>query len=93
MSYIEDLFSLKDKTAVVIGGGGVLAGCMAEGLAKAGANIVILDTDPVLGTITNTDGYFRLENVPIGRYNIKISYIGYDPYIVPEVLVETDSDQ
>ena len=43
MSYVEDLFLLKDKTAVVIGGGGVLAGCMAEGLARAGANIVILD--------------------------------------------------
>ena len=43
MSYVEDLYSLKGKTAVVIGGGGVLAGCMAEGLAKTGANIVILD--------------------------------------------------
>ncbi|MCU0645269.1 MAG: SDR family oxidoreductase [bacterium] len=43
MSYVEDLFGLKNKTAVVIGGGGVLAGCMAEGLAQAGANIAILD--------------------------------------------------
>ncbi|MEN8156268.1 MAG: SDR family oxidoreductase [Bacteroidota bacterium] len=43
MSYVEDLFGLKGKNAVVIGGGGVLAGAMAEGLAKAGANIAILD--------------------------------------------------
>ena len=43
MNYLEELYSLGGKTAVVIGGGGVLAGCMAEGLAKAGANIVILD--------------------------------------------------
>ena len=43
MSYLEDMFGLKNKTAVVIGGGGVLAGCMAEGLARAGANIAILD--------------------------------------------------
>jgi glycine/D-amino acid oxidase-like deaminating enzyme len=43
MSYVEDLYSLDNKTAVVIGGGGVLAGCMAVGLAKAGANIAILD--------------------------------------------------
>lgn len=43
MSYLESLFSLKDKVAVVIGGGGVLAGAMAEGLAKAGAHIAILD--------------------------------------------------
>ncbi len=43
MSYLENLFGLKGKNAVVIGGGGVLAGAMAEGLAKAGANIAILD--------------------------------------------------
>ena len=40
---IEDLFSLDGKTAVVVGGGGVLAGEMAMGLAGAGANVVIAD--------------------------------------------------
>jgi NAD(P)-dependent dehydrogenase (short-subunit alcohol dehydrogenase family) len=43
LNYIEELFQLKGKTAAVIGGGGVLAGEMALGLAKAGANIAILD--------------------------------------------------
>ncbi|MCF6270441.1 MAG: SDR family oxidoreductase [Melioribacteraceae bacterium] len=42
MNYLENLFGLKDKNAVVIGGSGVLAGAMAEGLANAGANIAIL---------------------------------------------------
>ncbi len=46
MNYIEELFSLKGKTASVIGGGGVLAGEMALGLAQAGANIAILDLNP-----------------------------------------------
>src|SRR5215469_919374 len=40
---IADLFSLTGKTAVVIGGGGVLAGEMAMGFAGAGANVVIAD--------------------------------------------------
>ena len=40
---LEDLFSLDGKTAVVVGGGGVLAGEMASGFAAAGANIVIAD--------------------------------------------------
>jgi NAD(P)-dependent dehydrogenase (short-subunit alcohol dehydrogenase family) len=39
----EDLFSLKDKVAVVVGGGGVLGGEMAMGLAAAGADVSILD--------------------------------------------------
>jgi NAD(P)-dependent dehydrogenase (short-subunit alcohol dehydrogenase family) len=43
LGFVDELFSLKGKTAAVIGGGGVLAGAMALGLAKAGANVAILD--------------------------------------------------
>ena len=43
MSFVDDLFGLSGKTAVVVGGGGVLGSKMAEGLAKAGANIAIID--------------------------------------------------
>ncbi len=39
----NDLYSLEGKVAVVVGGGGVLAGAMAEGLAEAGAAVAILD--------------------------------------------------
>jgi NAD(P)-dependent dehydrogenase (short-subunit alcohol dehydrogenase family) len=39
----NDLFSLTGQVAVVIGGGGVLAGEMASGLARAGADIAIVD--------------------------------------------------
>lgn len=37
-----DLFSLSGKVAVVIGGGGVLAGEMAKGMAQAGADVALL---------------------------------------------------
>jgi NAD(P)-dependent dehydrogenase (short-subunit alcohol dehydrogenase family) len=40
---MNDLFSLEGKVAAVIGGGGVLAGEMARGLARAGADVAILD--------------------------------------------------
>jgi len=40
-----DLFSLAGKTAVVIGGTGELCGAMAEGMAAAGANIVLVGRD------------------------------------------------
>jgi NAD(P)-dependent dehydrogenase (short-subunit alcohol dehydrogenase family) len=39
----QDLFSLNGKVAVVVGGGGVLAGEMAMGFAGAGADVVIVD--------------------------------------------------
>jgi NAD(P)-dependent dehydrogenase (short-subunit alcohol dehydrogenase family) len=43
MTYLEELFSLKNKVIVITGGGGVLGGCMAVALAKLGAKIAILD--------------------------------------------------
>ena len=42
MNYLDSLFSLSGKTAVVIGGTGELCGAMAEGLAAAGAEVVLV---------------------------------------------------
>ena len=65
MSYLDDLFSLQGKTAVVIGGTGVLCGEMAEGLARAGAETVIVGRNEEkaterLGSIESAggQGYF-----------------------------------
>jgi NAD(P)-dependent dehydrogenase (short-subunit alcohol dehydrogenase family) len=37
--YLNELFGLSGKGAVITGGGGVLAGSMAEALLKAGARV------------------------------------------------------
>ena len=42
MTYIESLFSLQGKTAVVIGGTGVLCGEIAQAMAGAGAEVVLV---------------------------------------------------
>jgi NAD(P)-dependent dehydrogenase (short-subunit alcohol dehydrogenase family) len=42
MSYIENLFDLKNKVAVITGGTGVLGKSMSKALAQAGATVVIL---------------------------------------------------
>jgi NAD(P)-dependent dehydrogenase (short-subunit alcohol dehydrogenase family) len=42
MSYVNELFSLNGKTAVVIGGTGELCGSMAMALAGAGAEVVLV---------------------------------------------------
>jgi hypothetical protein len=51
-----------------------------------GATVVITGTKPLLGATTDLTGSYKISNVPLGRYNIQISYIGYDPAIIPEVL-------
>ena len=42
MSYLESLFSLEGKTAVIIGGTGELCGAMAQCMAEAGAEVVLV---------------------------------------------------
>ncbi len=43
MSYVEGMFNLNGKVAVVLGGSGVLGGAMAIALGKAGAKVAIVD--------------------------------------------------
>ncbi|MCD4697512.1 MAG: TonB-dependent receptor [Bacteroidales bacterium] len=42
-----------------------------------GANVILLDSDPLKGTSTDVDGRFRLENIAIGRVGLRITYMGY----------------
>jgi NAD(P)-dependent dehydrogenase (short-subunit alcohol dehydrogenase family) len=45
-TYLDSLFSLKNRVAVVIGGTGELCGAMAQGLAGAGAEVVLVGRNP-----------------------------------------------
>ncbi len=41
MKYLEEMFSLSGRTAVITGGGGVICGALAEGFLQAGAKVVL----------------------------------------------------
>ena len=51
------------------------------------ATVIVLHTDPVMGVITDTAGNFRITGVPVGRYDIQVSFLGYEPSIMREVNV------
>lgn len=53
------------------------------------ANIVVPDTDPLIGTTSDMDGNFELRKVPVGRHSIKIMMMGYESRLINEVLVST----
>ena len=42
-NYLEELFSLEGKVAVVTGGGGVLCGTMSRALGRVGVKVAVLD--------------------------------------------------
>lgn len=52
-----------------------------------GATVLILNTNPQLTAITDSDGKFKIAKVPVGRYDIQFGYLGYETLIIPEVLV------
>jgi hypothetical protein len=52
-----------------------------------GATIVVEGITPLMGTITDLDGNFRFDGVPVGRHNFTISYVGYESYTLSEILV------
>src|SRR5512140_2435906 len=57
-----------------------------------GATVVITGTKPLLGASTDLTGSYKISNVPLGRYDIQISYIGYDPAIVSGMLVTSGKE-
>lgn len=46
MSYLDNLFGLEGKIAIIIGGTGELCGYMAQGMAEAGAHIILVGRNP-----------------------------------------------
>ena len=53
-----------------------------------GANIIISNDHFSKGTVSDSLGRFRLTDIPVGRYELKISYLGYQPEVYQEVELE-----
>ena len=57
-----------------------------------GVNIIIIGTDPIKGGTTDIDGLFKISDVSPGRYDLKLSYVGYKELIIPNVVVTTGKE-
>jgi hypothetical protein len=66
-----------------------------------GANVILLDVEPLTGTTTDIDGNFRLDKVALGRQSVQVSYMGYKPAVfqgiivnsVKEIVIEVELEQ
>lgn len=52
-----------------------------------GASVVIMGSNPFQGAATDMDGYFKIENVALGRVSLKVTYIGYEEQVISNVVV------
>ncbi len=58
-----------------------------------GATVVVIDSNPLIGSVTDINGDFRLNSVPIGRVTLKITFIGYEDRIIPNLLVGSAKEE
>lgn len=61
----------------------------SSGAPLSYAAVVLLNTNPPLGTVTDSLGNFYIKQVPMGRYDLQVSYLGYEPAIMREVVVSS----
>jgi hypothetical protein len=54
-----------------------------------GANVILLNSEPLNGTVTDLKGNFILKNVPIGRQSLKVSFVGFQTIGLTELIVSS----
>lgn len=52
-----------------------------------GVNVIVLNSQPLLGSSSDENGRFEINNVPVGRATMQVSYIGYEPLLLSDVLI------
>ena len=60
-------------------------------LPLAGSNIFINGTD--IGTISDEEGIFFINDIPQGYYNISVSYIGYEIKTINDIWIRPNANE
>ena len=72
-------------------GTGIIRGTVTDSSNNeplVGANVLIVGTS--IGTAADIDGKFTIQNIPVGKYSLKVIYVGYKKSI-QTVIVTSDS--
>lgn len=73
----------------------VIRGTIADNQSKItlpGATVVIIGSDPVKGAAADMDGRFSIPEVSPGRYDLKVSCIGYEEIVIPSAVVTSGKE-
>ena len=80
-------------SALLAGQNGVIKGKVVDSSTKqplAGVNVMLVET--TLGASTDVEGNFYILNVPVGDYQIKFMYIGYETHIKTDINIKPERD-
>ena len=56
------------------------------------STVVLINSDPINGTVTDTDGKFELKNVSVGKQALKISFLGYKEQLLQNIVVTSGKE-
>lgn len=64
---------------------------VASGEPMIGVTITV-ENGTTLATVSDLDGIFIINNVPVGRHSVRASYVGYEPVLLKEQLVSSGKE-
>lgn len=64
----------------------------ASGMPLPYVTIVVLNSGQPTGATSDGDGNFSINNLPVGRYDIQASFLGYEPAIFRELAVSSSKE-
>ncbi|MCF6241157.1 MAG: TonB-dependent receptor [Bacteroidales bacterium] len=57
-----------------------------------GANIIVINSSPLIGAVSENDGSFVLKNVPIGKQDIAVRFMGYKPVYLRALTIKSGKE-
>ena len=57
-----------------------------------GATVMLISDKPISGAYTDEKGRFRIDKVKTGRYSLRITYVGYEPANIPNIIVNSGKE-
>ena len=74
---------------------GIIRGMVTDGAsghALPYVSVMVVNSTLPVGTVTDSAGYFRLNSLPVGRYDIQSRYVGYEPVVSKEIMVSSGKE-
>ncbi len=57
-----------------------------------GVSVVVLNSNPVVGAVTDIDGNFSIKNVPIGRVTLQFTFLGYNTVTINNLILNSGKE-
>ncbi len=72
-----------------------IRGTVVDKISKTtlpGASVVLLGSNPLIGTTSDFDGNFKILNVPVGTHSIRVSFVGYKEITIANIIVNSGKE-